>query len=195
MNLYYVININQINEQKDAINQSKKEVSSFINKAYNNDLKSSKSSIQEVVDEYSEDLSESQISLLIQLDEALKNSDNNIETIFDRFDSVKELALSELSNEEAQVVLAGVEIGKASILYWSENFDEWKEVLREGDVSVKGWFDWSEPGGADVGGAVGGAVTAAVVNAVPGAGQVAYGGAILGASAADAVTQVWNHYF
>nr|WP_320117970.1 hypothetical protein [uncultured Marinifilum sp.] len=112
---------------------------------------------------------------------------------------MQELAKEELTEVEAQVIIVSAEIGKASVQYWSVNLDEWTHVLVGEEKSTKRWFNFKECVGSDVAGAVGGAVTAAVVNAIPGAGQVGYAGAIVGgaagASAAEAVSQVWNHYF
>lgn len=200
LNTLYETNLNTNKEIVTAIEYSEKEVSRFAIKAHQSFLKNSKSqsSLQIIIREYSENLTESQQNFLIQIDEVLSQTTNDVEATLSKLNSIQEIVQSELSVEEAQVVLAGAEIGKASLQYWSENIEEWQQVLDKGGIQQKGWLDWSELGGSDVAGAVGGAIGAAVVNIVPGAGQVAYGAAILGgaagASATDAVMQIWNHY-
>lgn len=88
-----------------------------------------------------------------------------------------------------------------SATYWTENLDDWENILNDNSSSriMDSCFSWSEVAGADVAGAVGAAVTTAIVNAVPGGGQVAYGSAIVGGaaggSAADAVFQLWQKIF
>jgi len=198
---FYQDNISDASEQNDAILQSKKEVSRFIKKGRSQKLSRSAalSSIEEVIEEYSSNLTEGQIKYLKELDLVFKTSGNDVDLIITELNRIMYSVRQELSAEEAQIILAGTEIGKASIQYWSENIDEWKKLLGEGGSPQTRWFSWSELAGSDVAGAVGGATTAAVVNLLPGAGQVAYGSVILGGaagtSATDAVMQVWNHYF
>ncbi len=200
LNKFYEDNIDD--EDLDcAIKQSEKEVSKFINRANDNAFKSddSQTPLQSVIEEYSANLSKTQCKFLIEIDNAISQSGDNAEVIISKLNSIQEKALEELSVEESQVVLAGTEVGKASIQYWSENIEEWKEVLGEGGKTNKSSFSWSELGGSDVAGAVGGATYAVVINLIPGAGQAAYGGTIIataaGASATDAVMQLWNLYF
>ena len=80
------------------------------------------------------------------------------------------------------------------MVYWSENIDEWVEVISNGNTSgrINGWFNWKKVGGADVKGAVTGAVTGAITGA--GAGIGALGGG-LGASAGAAALELWNRIF
>ena len=184
----------------DAVIYSEKEVNRLIKGRYDMDKKStSLSPIEQVIQSQTEHLSDEQIVLLNRIDELLNDAPNDFDTTIDNLEEIQLIARRDLDKEDAQVILAGAEIGKASLHYWKNNIGAWEQALSTGGVQEKDWFDWSEVAGADVAGGVGGAVTAAVVNAVPGAGQVAYGGAILGGaaggSATDAVLQVWNNYF
>ena len=118
------------------------------------------------------------------------------------FEKIKNIAKLELSKENTQLVLIATEIGIMSSTYWSENIEKWNQLINESTsnrISCEDWFSWSEVAGADVAGGVGAAVTTAIVNAAPGAGQVAYGTAIVstaaGASVGDAVFQVWKKIF
>ena len=159
------------------------------------------SPIQAVIDEYSESLSGEVIELLNQLEISLNNAPNHFDATINQINSIEDTAQNELTEIEAQIILAGAEIGKASLEYWKDNIDEWQQVLSSGgnNRSTKGWFSWSDVAGADVAGAVGAAVGAAVVNVIAGPGTVAYGAAIVGGaaggSAASAVSQIWNEIF
>lgn len=186
-----------------AVEYSEKEVERFF---YEKNVKeksssSSLSPIQMVVSEYSESLSDEAIALLNELEISLNNAPNDFDSTINQINAIEETAQNELTEIEAQIILAGAEIGKASLEYWRDNIDEWQQVLLDGNNnnSAKSWFSWSDVAGADVAGAVGGAVGAAVVNVIPGAGQVGYAGAIIGGaaggSAASAVSQIWNQYF
>ena len=120
--------------------------------------------------------------------------------LIDKLKEIEEKA-KDLSVERAQVILVSTEIGKASIKYWDKNLAEWQQVLTESQNKKlkEGWFSFSEVVGADVAGGAGAAVTTAIINAAPGAGQVAYGSAILGGAAGGStvsvVEQVWNGVF
>ncbi len=147
-------------------------------------------------------LSTIQIDLLLQCDDALNSFDgNDISSVINKFEEIQILAQSRLSEEQAQPILIATEIGKMSLTYWFENVSQWQQVLNASksnkQAKTSSWFSWGELAGSDVAGAVYGAVSTAIVNAVPGAGQVAYGTAILSnavaGSAADAVLQIWNH--
>lgn len=157
--------------------------------------------IESVIAKHKATLSNDQISLLIQCDKALESASDDIDGTINELNRIQNSARKILSKEEAQVILIGAEIGKSSINYWNENFNDWKALIaptnQQARTALK--FSWGEVAGADVAGGVGGAVGALAVNLIPGAGQVAYGGAIIGgaagASAADAVYQVWNNFF
>ena len=186
-----------------AVMYSEKEVMKIFNekstKAKNDS--SSLSPIQAVINEYFGSLSSEIIILLNELEVSLNNAPNDFDSSIYQINSIEETAQNELTEIEAQIILAGAEIGKASLEYWRDNINEWQQVLSDSNTnySAKSWFSWGDVAGADVAGAVGGAVGAAVVNVVPGVGQVGYAGAILGgaagSSAASAVSQIWNAIF
>ena len=164
-----------------------------------------KSPIQLVISENEQHLSSNQVDLLLQADEALKSfNGDNITSILNTFETIRDFAQSQLTETEAQVILISLEVGEMSVIYWNEHIEEWNQALNQsqGNKSFKkgkSWFSWSEVAGADVAGAVGAAVTVAIVNALPGPGQVAYGAAIVstaaGASVGQAVSQVWDAIF
>ncbi len=199
---YYRSNFKNESSVEIANDYSSKEVSKFFGRANNtNSRLSGMSPIEITISEHSEFLSSGQVEFLNEIDFVLSLGSSLEETV-EALNELQQKASNELSDEQAQVILIGAEIGKASMTYWSENLDNWEDVINqnEGGRSARvQWFDWSEVAGADVGGAVGGAVGAAAVNLLPGAGQIAYGSAIVGGaaggSATDAVIQVWNHYF
>ncbi|QMU63237.1 MAG: hypothetical protein GKR88_02400 [Flavobacteriaceae bacterium] len=185
-----------------AVEYSEKEVERFFYDKRMTERSSSNSvpPIQAVIEEYSDNLSDEVIELLNEVEISLNNAPNDFGATINQLNLIEETAQNELSEIDAQIILASAEIGKASLEYWRDNIDDWQQVLSsESNRSGRGWFSWSDVAGADVAGAVGGAVGAAIVNVVPGAGQVGYAGAIIGGaaggSAASAVSQIWDHFF
>ena len=181
---------------------SRNEVSKHFNRAKTKNYTqlSDISPIEITIEENDGSLSLEQIRLLRELDLALASNNSNIVETLAKPENIQ-LKATFLPEIEAQIILIGVEIGISSLSYWNENLGEWEKVLNGSNNSgrVEGWFSASEVVGADVAGAVGGAVAALAINLIPGPGQVAYGAAIIGgavgASVADAVLQVWNHFF
>lgn len=195
---YYKITLIGNLEFNQASTYSRQSVSKYI--ATSNSRNEGLSPIESALQEYVDALSIRQIELLEETDNALDTDTEDVTQIIDELNEIQKIAISELSEKEAQIILIGTEIGKSSLAYWSENIADWEKLNSEETGSkTEGWFSWSKVAGSDVAGAVGGAVAAAVVNVVPGAGQVAYGGAIVGGaaggSAASAVSQVWDHLF
>ncbi|MBX7225739.1 MAG: hypothetical protein K1X55_06895 [Chitinophagales bacterium] len=101
-------------------------------------------------------------------------------------DSYK-IGLTVLSKKEKQALKASYSIYSNSLKYWYNDRNWFHDIYENGR-----WFNWKKTAGADLAGAVGGAITAAVT----GGGVVigALGGG-LGASAGEAVKQIWNHLF
>lgn len=93
-----------------------------------------------------------------------------------------------LKNEQLIVLYSGTNTAKSSNEYWTNNLSKW-ELLRNASASKPKPVKKSHIGHADVAGAIGGAAGAWVVNVLPGAGQVAYGGAIIGGAVAGSVGQ------
>jgi hypothetical protein len=199
LNEYYRKNLSTDNEISSAIEYSEESVDSIINlddnSQYNN-----KSPIKIIIDKYSEDLNATQIDLLNQIDRTIDNSMSDFENAITNLNNIENDAINNLTKEQAQPIIAGTKVGKASLRYWKNNHEEWKQAITNNNFQLKDdWFDWNDVEGADVAGGVGGAVGAAVVNLLPGAGQVSYVGAILGGAAAgsatSAVNQVWDYVF
>ena len=103
-----------------------------------------------------------------------------------------------LNNDELCVLFSATQTAKHSYEYWTNNGDKWMSL--DGGAGFDGAAAVEDGAGeatasavagdiakADVGGAVGAAAGAWVVNVAPGAGQVAYGGAILGGAVGTSV--------
>lgn len=208
LNSYYQSAFDEKINHESATDYSSTELSKHLQ--FNSDAQSMKSSnseglnpIEKIINENEDHLTTGQIEYLTKLNDVLLQSASNVDGAIDELEDIQNSVQHDLSDEEAQVILIGAEVGKASLAYWDENLDNWQEVLNntsEGDqLRAKGWFNWSELSGSDVAGAVAGAVGAAAVNVIPGAGQVGYGGAVVGGAAAgsvgNAVSQIWNELF
>jgi len=201
---YFITILKNENQINKAVQLSSKEISKYLKPSESISSKRTNSSpISQVIEENQNYFNDEQITLLQQCDQVLNNfNGNNIEIVTNSLEKIKSRAQSELLEENAQIILIACEIGIMSSTYWSENIEEWNQVLNGNSssrIASKSWFSWSEVAGADVAGAVGAAVTTAIINVVPGAGPVGYGTAIVstaaGASAGDAVLQVWNYMF
>jgi len=200
LNENYYEYLNSENLQS-AIKFSDDEVDKYVQRMGEN-FSSNLSPIQEIINKHKNYFTNTQIFFLEEIDTILRNNENDINRAILELNLIETKVQNQLPHDESQVILIGAEIGKASIQYWNENINNWVIAWEKGCTNgnvVTRWFSFGELVGADVAGAVGGAATAFVVNVIPGAGQVAYGGAIAGgaagASAADAVSQIWNHFF
>ena len=138
-------------------------------------------------------LSIKQKELLSILYNAINNPDLDLNATLSVFTEVKERAETELDEKDQIAIIAAVEIGSNSMVYWNENIDEWADVLSSGNKSIKKWFNWKKVGAADVQGGVTGAVTGGITGGLAGAGTGALAGG-LGASAGNAAKQLWNHW-
>lgn len=107
---------------------------------------------------------------------------------------------NKLTVEEKIVIFSATQTAKYSSIYWKENANKWKNLRYKAYANNDNIFDLSahikqtyeyddDIVEADIAGAVGGAVGAAVVNAIPGAGQVAYGGAIIGGAVGNSAIE------
>jgi hypothetical protein len=89
-----------------------------------------------------------------------------------------------INNEQLLIFYSGSFVAKNSTIYWDSNITKWENLSSPiHRVRPKRIL------GADVGGAVIGAVGAALVNVVPGAGQVAYGSAIVAGAACGSLAE------
>lgn len=155
--------------------------------------------IESIVDQYDSLLSDSLKKKLFACDVIVNNFNGvNGKEIVLQLDSLKQASKKELQYEDSFILLVGIEVGKNSIQYWTDNKAEWEALLNGSNNSrILKPFSWKEVAGADIAGGVGAAVTTAILNAAPGAGQVAYGSAIVagaaGTSAGDVALQIWNN--
>ncbi len=150
------------------------------------------------------DLSEAQYGLLMSVNDVMEtySTADNIIPLLTEIKNVDCLALPE---EERYVLYSVTTLAIESVNYWSENMDEWIDVLAGGDpdkaAHLHKWFNWGSIASSDIAGAIGGAIGGAItgsfaggVGAGPGAIAGGAGGAV-GVSAADAVMQVIDHYY
>ena len=135
-------------------------------------------------------LSESQKEWLTLIDNVIKNNDN-VDKMCIELDKIEQLVLKNGNDKDQDIVIIAVEIGKESLRYWYLHHTEWEQLTPE-DFS-KRWFNWNDVAGDDLACGIGGAIVGVVVDGV-GAAAGFVGGAIAG-SAANAVSQVWHHWF
>jgi len=137
-------------------------------------------------------LSEKEIYYLDLLKTILVNIDPLQLTIENEISSLEKTIQEDtlLNNKQLYILYSATQTAKFSYSYWSENKDLW--ITLSSDLNKDSCPDcWTNAGivaTADVAGAVGGAVTAAIVNVMPGPGQVAYAGAIVGAGVGASVS-------
>ncbi|PID94725.1 MAG: hypothetical protein CSA89_00755 [Bacteroidales bacterium] len=136
-------------------------------------------------------LSSKQKELLTIMKSAIDNPALDLEATLKVFNEVKRRANKECSKEEQVAIMAALEIGTNSMIYWDKNINEWIRIVSLETKQLRGWFSWKDVGGADVKGTVTGTVTALVTGA--GVPVSALGGG-LGASAGQAAFQLWNHF-
>lgn len=91
---------------------------------------------------------------------------------------------ADFTDKQLITLYSATNVAKYSLTYWSANFSDW-DILDGTETTTNNF--WGTIGAADVGGAVGAAATCWIVNAAPGAGQVAYGGAIVGGAVGGSV--------
>jgi hypothetical protein len=127
-----------------------------------------------------------------RLDQILTSIDFNDNSVLDEISLIeKEIELNgNLTDEEMVTLLSATQVSRYSYNYWSENWDSWVALANRNKSSSNKFSEKSAGGNivkGDVAGAIGGAAGAWAVNVIPGAGQVAYGGAIIGAGVAGSV--------
>ncbi|WP_461640446.1 hypothetical protein [Labilibaculum euxinus] len=187
-------------ELDNAIKYSNKEVSSYLGKKKMKSASTTEieqaSSMLSVIKENREQLSKAQIKYLLRFESVfLSDNVDDINTLIEKLDVIEESVKNELTTEEAQIVLIYLSVGRNSISYWNENFNNWENKLS--GSKTKGWWDdvWratKQIAMADAMTAAGTAITCFALNVVVGPGTVAYGSSIVlaagGASAFEAYT-------
>lgn len=138
-----------------------------------------------------DDLSVAEKEYLDQLDQILKNAkrgDLNISKRITDLENEIENDL-ELDNNQLLVLFSATQTAKYSYQYWVKNAENWANLIS--NKANKGWLDdLYLVVASDAAGGVGGAVGALAVNLIPGLGQVAYGGAIVGGAVGASATAV-----
>lgn len=128
-----------------------------------------------------------------RLDQILTNIDFNDNSVLEAINSIEQEIEQDgnLTNEDMITLLSATQVSRYSYNYWSENWDKWLALANKNKSSLYKSAKTTSAGGdivkGDVAGAIGGAAGAWAVNVIPGAGQVAYGGAIIGAGVAGSV--------
>lgn len=125
-----------------------------------------------------------------------KLSASNIQSKVERLESEIDNNTS-LNNTQLATLYSATNTAKFSAEYWENNTEKWAILGGNANRATSCCMDGVL--GADAGGAVTAALATWAVNAAPGAGQVAYGTAIVGgaasASLGKAVENLWNHWF
>jgi len=151
------------------------------------------------------DLSEKEVSYLNKLQKILV-LDIELNEVLERISNLEGDIQNEESLNDEQLILlfSATQTAKYSYSYWAENWQEWIELSPEAERISKVEDDGHNGcscetagviAGADVAGAIGGATGAWAVNVIPGAGQVAYGGAIIGAAVAASTAAAVLEFF
>jgi hypothetical protein len=114
----------------------------------------------------------------------------------------KRIENSELNNDWRAVLFSSTNVGKYSLRYWMDNYENWKNNPNNSAFQLKcgigGCYtdDIIDIAGMDVAGAATGATYALIVNVIPGPGQAAYGTAILATAVSSslgaAVKKIWD---
>ena len=163
----------------------------WIESIYNNSKDLSNSS--EWYENVENSLSPKQKELLSLINEAIDNQNLDLDATLLIMENVRNRANIELNENERYVIISAIEIGTNSMVYWSENIDEWANLFDNNKSIKAGWFNWKAVGGADIKGGVAGAVSGGITGGVAGAGTGALAGG-LGASAGSVASQLWDHW-
>lgn len=161
-----------------------------IEQKYQNNTKGSFDNLwaQEITDS----LTLKQKELLTVLNEAIKDESLDLDATLEVFEDIRERATTECSEVEYVIILAAIEVGTNSLIYWNSNFEKWKELLEAGQNKAS--WNWKRTGAADAAGAVTTAIGiggTAIITGPPGwvAGAVGIATGAVATSAGDAVLQ------
>lgn len=115
-------------------------------------------------------------------------NDNNVFLNISKLE--KEIEADEqLDDKQLITLFSATQTARYSYTYWSENYNKWAALANNTSNKQAKTMKGKDVVKADVAGAVGAAAATWVANAVPGAGQVAYGSAIVAGAAATSVGQ------
>lgn len=85
-----------------------------------------------------------------------------------------------ITNKDLNLIYSTTSVARYSSDYWGQHFAKWEQLAGfQGRLQATTRNRYI---GEDIGGAIAGGTAAAIVNAIPGAGQVAYSGAVLGSA-------------
>lgn len=158
----------------------------------------------EINDYNGEGLNEKQKEYYDELIEVIINPSLDYKNTQLAVDRVKRSIISNMSTQEAEVLLYGIAIAKHSLEYWYKNEDKWRTAggldVQAYRIMTKGEnpedddnLDWKEVAKGDVSGAVGGAAAGLLAGGV-GAGPGALVGGATGSLVAG-VEELWDWIF
>lgn len=101
----------------------------------------------------------------------------------------KEISNGDYDEKQLVTLYSATNVGRFSSEYWSQNGRKWAGLSNNSKKSVGG-----DIVKGDIAGAVGGAVGAFAVNIIPGAGQLAYGSAIISGAVGFSVATAVNEF-
>ncbi|WP_026712866.1 hypothetical protein [Flavobacterium daejeonense] len=166
---------------------------------------SSSKNASKIYDEYSSSLTSNQKEVLDDLQKLLGDRKATLNQTLEGIIELEKSASSRLSEKELFVIYCATSVAKATSKYWHTNFTKWKmlksnkllntNTFKTSSVEEDLAYGWRDVLGDDVAGAIGGAVGAAVVNIAPGAGQVAYGSAIVAGALGNSATGIVKSMF
>lgn len=109
----------------------------------------------------------------------------------DKCSSTKDL----ISTTRIHNPLVAVEIGINSFTYWTnqENITKWRTLIGNTDTDLFSF--WGDVGKDDINGGLAGGLVAVGVNLIPGAGQIAYGTAIIGGAAGNSLITIFKSFW
>ena len=157
-------------------------------KLIKNSFSNNYSSDRLYTEDLTEKLSDIDKSYLDKLNDLLNNNYENS----DQFTkAVAELENSidgnkNLNNNDLLVLYTATNTAKYSFQYWERNSEKWTSLNKNESTMKRGG---RRIVGADIIGGVAGAAGAWIVNVMPGAGQVAYGSAIVGAAVGNSICE------
>jgi len=127
---------------------------------------------------------------------------DDVNVIIRVLDNIRHLDFKNFNMEDRYVVISSVEIAKASISYWNNNYYKWEKLLiadeenlqtkKEYDLKTEGvknkrkegWFKWKDVGRCDIKGAANGTISFGIKAAIiPSTGGLLALGATIAAGA------------
>lgn len=143
-------------------------------------------------------LSSDQIQMIDELNVVMSDDDYSLASLQSRINNIEsQVPALNLTEDQQSVVYSATSIAKYTLEYWNANFDNWVALNTNlgGRVNRSLGFSWKQVGKNDVAGGIGGAVATGIARFFGPVGWGVWGAGILGgaagASAYDAIMQLW----